>query len=132
MSENISIQEGGRIRAFGPVHRLCTTKQDGGMQYWVPESEVPLGTKTVYRNGLYNPADDDKYGYSRFEVDVSDGGTAPGKDSNGNDYTWGKDSSGNLWSTKAPAYITIETPPSKTVYVDGESIDLTGIVIEGN
>jgi len=131
MSENITIQEGGRNRAFGPVEKIRTATQDGKTQLWVPRSSVPLGEKSVYRNGTYNPSDDEKYGYSRFEVDVSDSGAATGHGNDGKDYTWSVDNLGNLVEEKAPTRIVIDPPPSFVGrYHDGDAMRYDGMVVK--
>ena len=131
MSENITIQEGGKNRAFGPVEKIRTATQDGKAQLWVPRSSVPLGEKSVYQNGTYNPADDEKYGYSRFEVDVSDSGAATGHGQDGKDYTWSTDGAGNLFSEKSPTRIVIDPQPTFLgKYHDGDPMRYDGMVVK--
>lgn len=129
MSKNIVIQEGGVGKTL-TVDKLKTSTVGGGSCQWVPEDETQLGTKYISENGTYRASDDGYYGYS--EVTVSGVGTATGKDPDGS----GDDAqatvdpdTGEIVITKFPESIKITTAPQKSQYVDGETIDLTGIVV---
>lgn len=129
MSKDITIQEGGTARTFTGVTKLKTAQAGGGSVYWVPEGETQLGHKSISADGTYYAADDGYYG---FEYVVVNGIT--GKDPNADDdddHNITVDpNTGDLVNTRLPASIAITTLPSKTGYVDGETIDLTGIVVK--
>lgn len=78
MSRNPSIQEGGATKTASNVNRLVTALQAGGVCYWVPEDEHMLMTKYAPKNGLYLPADDGVFAFSKVTVNVPGG--APGMD----------------------------------------------------
>lgn len=78
MSRNPSILEGGAAKTMSNVSRLVTALQAGGVCYWVPEDERMLVTKYVSKNGLYLPAEDSVFAYSKLTVSVPGG--APGID----------------------------------------------------
>ena len=138
MSKNITIQEGGTVKTM-TVHKLKTTLVAGGTCLWVPEDEVSLGTKHITENGTYTASEDGKYGYSQVTVNVPGGaGGSPGGVGStvvGKDPTTGEDQAvtvnenGELETTRLPESIAITTQPTKTEYIDGETIDTTGIVV---
>ena len=151
MSKNISIQEGGTAKTM-TVNKLKTTLVAGGTCLWVPEDEVSLGTKHITENGTYTASEDGKYGYSQVTVNVpggagsatssgtptSSGGSTPGgigssvvgtDPTDGNEYAVGVDDDGNLVKTKVPSSIAVVKDPNKTEYVDGETIDYSGIIV---
>lgn len=144
-----SIQEGGTAKNL-TCAKLKTAKQGGGSMFWVPEEEVQLGTKSINKNGTYKASSDDKYGYSQVIVNVSGGsgsadssgkptGTTPPGGSGsavvgvdpetGNEQVIGVDESGNLVTTPIPSSIKVITPPTKTDYTEGETMDYSGIVV---
>lgn len=139
MSKNITIQEGGVARQFGGVAKLRTDQQGGGSVYWVPEEEVQLETKSITENGTYYAADDGVYGWDTINVNVPGGtGGDPGgigssivgtDPDDGEEYYIGVDDNGELVKIKLPVRIEVTTPPTKTEYEDGETIDPTGIVV---
>ena len=151
MSKNIAIQEGGTAKSM-TVHKLKTTLVAGGTCLWVPEDEVSLGTKHITENGTYTALEDGKYGYSQVTVNVpggagsasssgtptTSGGTTPGgtgsavvgtDPTDGNEYGVGVDENGNLVTTKIPSSISVGKAPDKTDYIDGETIDYSGIIV---
>lgn len=130
MSKNIVIQEGGIGKQL-TVDKLKTNLVGGVTCLWVPEDERSLGTKHISENGTYKASDDGYYGYS--EVTVSGVGEVTGKapDGSGDDATATVDpETGEIVITKAPYSISVTTPPSKTSYVDGESINTSGMVVK--
>lgn len=129
MSKNIIIQEGGLGKQL-TADKLKTNLVGGGSCLWVPEDETALGTKYISENGTYRAANDGYYGYS--EVTVSGVGTVTGKDPDtGEDVEVHKDpDTGEIVETVIPASISVTTPPSKTDYNDGETIDFTGMVVK--
>lgn len=157
MSKNIIIQEGGTDYQFTAT-KLKTNKVGGGTCLWVPEDEVNLKTKRITTNGKHIASDDGAYGFKSVNVNVKGGSgsanssgapvttydsdgyveNAPGgigsavvgTDSQTGEWiTVGVDSNGNLVSTPIPASIVIITPPTKTSYNEGETIDFSGIVV---
>ena len=129
MSKNIVIQEGGVGKQL-TADKLKTNLVGGGTCLWVPEDETQLGTKYISENGTYKASDDGYYGYS--EVTVSGVGTVTGKDSDGDDATVTTDpETGEIIITKLPYSISVVTPPTKTVYTNGETIDFSGMVVKG-
>lgn len=126
MSKNIIIQEGGQPKTL-TADKLDTTLSGGGWQDWIPEDNVPLGTKSITEDGTYKASSENLYGYS--EVTVRGIGTATGKDSNGNTHVISTDTQGMLVDKILPERIIITTLPTKLIYADGESIDLTGMVV---
>ena len=151
MSKNITIQEGGTAKQM-TVNKLKTTLVAGGTCLWVPEDEVSLGTKHITENGTYTASEDGKYGYSQVVVNVpggagsadssgtptTSGGTTPGgigsavvgtDPTDGNEYGVGVDENGNLVTTKIPSSISVGKAPDKTNYIDGETIDYSGIIV---
>lgn len=148
MSKNISIAEGGVARQF-TVDEVDTPKVGGGMQPFVPKDEVRLTTKHISKNGTYPAASDGYYGFKSVTVNVPGGsgsadshgkpsGTIPpgdigsaviGEDEDGNDAVIGVDKDGKLVKTPIPTTIVLVTPPTKTEYTDGETMDYTGIVV---
>lgn len=127
MSKNITIQEGGVAKQL-TVAKLKTNLADSGTCLWVPEDEVTLGTKTITADGTYNASDDGYYGYS--QVIVSGTGSVTGIDGDGDEATVTTDGGGNLVETKQPSSIVVTTPPTKTSYRDGETINYTGMVVK--
>lgn len=139
MSKNISIAEGGQGKQM-TVDKLKTNLVAGGTCLWVPEDEVDLGTKSISANGTYAAASDGKYGYSQVTVNVPGGAGGPpgeagssivGTDpTDGEEYVERIDENGNIVKTLMPSGIQVTTPPTKTTYVAGETLDFTGIVVK--
>lgn len=127
MSKDGIIQEGGRGKTI-TADKLRTSVVGGGDCLWVPEDEVQLSEKTINENGVYMAADDGYYGYS--QVTVNGIGAATGRGADGNDYTVHTDGDGNLVEEKIPSRIEVVTPPTRTTYGDGETIDFSGIVVK--
>lgn len=127
MSKNITIQEGGQGKQF-TAHKLKTNLVGGGTCLWVPEDETNLGTKHISENGTYNASDDGYYGYS--SVTVSGVGSVTGTDGDGDEATVTKGQDGGLVTEKIPSSIRVTTPPTKTVYNDGDAIEYGGMVVK--
>jgi len=145
-----TIKEGDESKSL-TLQMLEVKKQGGGTEYFVRKSDVNLGTKSVNKNGTYTAASDSKYGFSQFSVNVRGGngsadshGKPTGGDikpggagsavvgtdpETGNDVVVGVDEDGNLVNTPLPSSIVLVTPPTKTDYNDGETIDLSGAVV---
>lgn len=126
MSKEIIIKEGGTAKQFD-TDKLETNIAAGGTCLWVPEDETQVGEITITKNGVYNAADDGLYGY--YKVTVNGIGYAVGLDSDGDEaMTYSDD--GELVTEKIPSSIDIDTPPTKTEYYDGDTIDYSGIVVK--
>lgn len=148
--KKIIVYEGGQEHIF-EAKKLRTPLQEGGTCDWVPEDDVQLTTKSISKNGTYNASSDDAYGYSKVTVNVSGGngsadshGKPTGGDikpggagsavvgtdpETGNDVVVGVDEEGNLVTTPIPSAIEIITPPTKTEYTEGETMDYNGIIV---
>lgn len=128
MSKNIVIQEGGIGKQL-TVDKLRTNLAAGSACLWVPEDEIHLGTKIISENGTFSARDDGLYGYS--EVTVSGIGSVTGYDPDtGEEVEVHRDpTTGEIVETVIPTEIRIVTPPTKTSYTHGETIDYSGIVV---
>lgn len=145
MSKNITIKEGGTAKTM-TVNKIKTNVVGGGSCLWVPEDEVPVGTKHITQNGTYEAGSDNLYGYKIITVDVPGGagGSTPGSSGTpggigstivGKDPETGEeqavtvDENGELVTTRLPEKIAVTTRPTKTEYTDGQTINPTGIVV---
>ena len=148
MSVNIAIEEGGVARQFTAAE-IETKKVGGGSRDWVPKNEVRLTTKHISKNGTYPASSDGYYGFKFVTVNVPGGsGSADssgkpsgtilpggagsaivGEDEDGNDAVLGVDEQGKIVKTPIPSAIHIITPPTKTEYVEGETIIHDGLVV---
>ena len=139
MSKDIAIKEGDYAKQFGGVKKIRINNVGGGTSYWVPEDETVLGTKHITENGTYKASEEvDEhqqnrgwYGYG--EVTVSGIGTASGIDpATGEQSTTETDPNTNeLVTKKDVTSIAFITYPNKSVYYDGETIDLSGALVCG-
>ena len=136
MSENLSILDGELRRQFAPVDRLIVDNQGGGVSPWVISDFLDISTLSVSENGLYLAAEEEYDCYEEVEVDISeelgegDYRRITGKDPNldpNNDYAAGLDENGNLTKEMIPAAIHIVVPPRKRKYLEGETLDFSGI-----
>lgn len=147
MSESAVILEGEVARRFNPVDKLRATNQDSSVSDWVPADTLDLGSLMASENTLYLAnIDDDCDAYEEVEVDVStdledaDDETKnthkiTGKGQDGNDYAVSVDGDGNLTTEMVPAAIHIVVPPRKRKYLEGETLDFSGIhvyLMDGN
>ena len=130
MSEAIKIKEGGVDRSQNQINKLKTNTVGGGVCFWVPETERQTDDKRITANGTYTAEDDGLYGYDEITVSVPNTGSMSGKGADGNDYSITVDDNGYIVETKIPSAIQITTPPPKVSYVEGETIDYTGIVVK--
>lgn len=146
MSENITILEGGKAENFGQIAKLKTSN-GSGYDLWVPEKDVDAKSLSVKKNGLYHTREyiptkeeykdknrhfyENIYGWDTVTVSVKSKVT--GKKRKGGDdvdVSVEVDDDGNLIEKELPTYISIITPPRKTGYYDGDSIDIAGIVVK--
>ena len=148
MSENITILEGGKAENFGQIAKLRTNNGDG-YDLWVPEKDVDTKSLSVKKNGLYytnqyEPTSSEKkdgkaydiYGWDTITVSVKQKVTGKKKkrkpDGTEIDVpaTVEVDDNGNLVEKELPTAIMVITPPRKTGYHAGETIDIAGIVVK--
>lgn len=127
MSKNIAIKEGGISKTL-TVDKLKTDLVGGGSCMWVPEDGMRLTTKHITENGTYRAESEGYYGYS--EVTVNGIGTAKGTDGDGDDAIVTTGPNGELETKKLPSSIQVVTPPTNTDYVDGATIDFSGMVVK--
>jgi len=139
MSKNIIIQEGGNGKQF-TASKLNTALVGGGSCNWVPEDETQLVSLSVSENGTYTASSEGHYGYSQVTVNVAGGaGGAPGgagssiigTDTDGDTVVSTVEDDGTITTEKQVDRIRIGVMPTKTVYVDGEAIDVTGMTVMG-
>lgn len=132
MAKDISITEGGKSALFAPTRRLVTSLQEGGTCAWVPEDETKTKTLSTRENGTFYP-DEGYYGFSKVTVNVPKGISGTGHNIDGLDpdieYFFEVDDGGNIVTTELPSSIVVTTPPTKTSYTEGETIDFTGIEV---
>ena len=117
----------------------------------VDPKKYPVKSKSISENGTYAAGNEGLHGYSSVHVSVRGGGkyTDPdtgntvvpdaginngcaivGKDEDGDEAMVRVDG-GGLTERKMADHITIDTPPNKLVYADGERISLAGIIVRG-
>ena len=117
----------------------------------VDPKKYPVKSKSISENGTYVAGNEGLHGYSSVHVSVRGGGkyTDPdtgntvvpdaginngcaivGKDEDGDEAMVRVDG-GGLTERKMADHITIDTPPNKLVYADGERISLAGIIVRG-
>lgn len=131
MSANTSITEGGKPRPFGPVKALMVQGEDGKYYPWFPESDRALGTLSVDKNGIYRARDWGVYGWGRVYVNVPQNEGVTGRDPDtGEEVYVHPDPEGELVKDVLPVEIRVTTPPTKTIYTDGETIDISGMVVK--
>ena len=111
------------------VDKLRTPGIGGSDITWIPEEKTRCESLSVSANGTYAAADAGKYGYNYVVVNVP-GNSVTGTDGDGDEATATVDpDTGEIEITKIPSSIRVTTLPSKTIYVDGETIVYTGIVV---
>lgn len=111
------------------VDKLRTPGIGGSDITWIPEEKTRCESLSVSANGTYAAADAGKYGYNYVVVNVP-GNSVTGTDDDGDEATATVDpDTGEIEITKIPSSIRVTTLPSKTIYVDGETIIYTGIVV---
>ena len=129
MIEPISINEGNIARIMS-AKRLKTAVNGGGSCMWVRATDVVKNTLSVSENGVNVAADSGVYCWDQVNVNVSDSGSVSGKGQDGKPYVVSKGGDGSLSISELPATIVVDVPPTVTTYSDGETIDLTGMVVK--
>lgn len=134
MSKNIIIQNNGVSVTYTGAKKIKTRNAKGGTLYWLPEGEQPTAVKNITANGTYKASDENLYAYSQAIVNVPGAAkdSETGRDrTDGNDYNVTVDpQTDEIVKTKIPSGIIIATPPTKTTYTDGETINYSGMVVK--
>ena len=112
------------------LHKLRTPGLGGSAVTWVPDADTICDRLDVTANGSYSAAEAGKYGYDYVVVSV------PGSSVTGRDPDTGEEvevhpdpETGEIVTTVLPTEIRVITPPAKTDYAAGETIDYTGIAV---
>lgn len=138
MSKNIIIKEGNTPQPFNGVKKIRINNIGSGYSYWVPEDETRLGTKSINKNGTYKASKDDLYGYSQVTVSgigstdftAQEGDQIGGMALDPNeDYTHEEDGEGGSTVKLTPKSIRFDRQPYRTIYADGDDIDLAGAIV---
>lgn len=157
MAKTVNMKVGGTARTYSGVSTLNTQGAGSQAMDWVPEDETSMGVLRAKENGQYEPSG--FYAYSKASVLVRGGNAAyveveqpdgsvrvewvvPGPStspraggvvgvdrSDGNSYYVYVGDDGMLHKAKVPSVATLSSPPAKTEYGDGDSMDYTGAVI---
>lgn len=122
MSKSAVIKEGDIGRKISPLTKLKINKQNSGNCYWLSGDDHAIDEKSVTSNGLYLPADDNLFAYSRIDVDVQFGNMI----SSNNKVVY-VDKNGDLHEDGLPTQIRAVMPNKS--YTGGEEIDLTKAVV---
>lgn len=131
MAQRAIIGINGELLPFSEdVAKLRTPGIDGSTITWVPDADTKCAALTVRANGTYNASDKGVYGFDYVAVSV------PGESVTGKDPTTGQEvvvtkdpDTGEIVETVVPTEIRVITPPTKTTYTHGETIDYSGIVV---
>lgn len=129
MSQNIKIKEGGTAMTFGGLDRLIVPLSGSGESQWIPKSTVSAPDKSIDKNGTYKASSEGVYGWEQVSVSVQQSDHVTGKGPDGNNYTVSVDDNGDIQETKIPYSIVVTTPPTKTIYDDGDTIDFSGMIV---
>ena len=112
------------------LDKIQTQAIGGGSVTWVPEADTRCVALTVTENGSKSASEEGVYGWNYVAVSV------PGSSVTGIDPATGQETTvtvdpetGDIVKTVAPTEIRVTTPPTKTDYTEGETIDYSGIVV---
>ena len=133
MAKDIIIQNNGVAVTYTGKNLIKTRNAKGGTLRWLPEGEQPTASKVIRENGTYKAEDENLFAYSQAIINISaSADSVTGRDrTDGNDYNITVDeTTQQIEKTKIPSGIIIATPPTKTAYVDGETIDYSGMVVK--
>ena len=134
MSKNITIKEGGKSRAFGPVKALMVDGGDNEFYPWYPAGQSS-NILAVNENKIYQAKDYSVLCWGQVDVDVPNmippTYSVIGKDRDTNDVygVYVDQETGELVRVVLPVAITVSQYPTKTDYVIGETIDYSGIKV---
>lgn len=131
MAQRAIININGDLIPFSEdLDRIRTPGLGGSAVTWVPDADTICDQLKVTANGTYSAAEAGKYGYDYVFVSV------PGSSVTGRDPDTGEEvevhpdpETGEIVTTVLPTEIRVITPPAKTDYADGETIDYSGIVV---
>lgn len=131
MAQRAIININGDLIPFSEdLDRIRTPGLGGSAVTWVPDADTKCDQLKVTANGTYSAAEAGKYGYDYVVVSV------PGSSVTGRDPDTGEEvevhpdpETGEIVTTVLPTEIRVITPPNKTDYADGETIDYSGIVV---
>lgn len=133
MAKDIIIQNNGVAVTYTGKNLIKTRNAKGGTLRWLPEGEQPTASKVIRENGTYKAEDENLFAYSQAIINISaSADSVTGRDrTDGNDYNITvNETTQQIEKTKIPSGIIIATPPTKTAYVDGETIDYSGMVVK--
>lgn len=131
MAQRAIININGDLIPFSEnLDRIRTPGLGGSAVTWVPDADTICDQLKVTANGTYSAAEAGKYGYDYVVVSV------PGSSVTGRDPDTGEEvevhpdpETGEIVTTVLPTEIRVITPPAKTDYTNGETIDYSGIVV---
>ena len=130
MAQRVIIGINGELTPFdASLDKIRTPGIEASYVTWVPDADTRCETLNVTANGNYVAADEDKYGYDYVTVSV------PGSSVTGRDPDTGEEvevhtgPDGEIVETVLAIEIRVTTPPTKITYIDGETIDYSGIVV---
>lgn len=112
------------------LDKLRTSGVGGDSITWVPDADTRCAQLKVTANGSYAASDRNVYGFDYVPVSVP-GTSVTGKDpETGNEKQVTVDpETGEIVETVIPSEIRVTTPPTKTTYTHGETINYSGIVV---
>lgn len=112
------------------LDRIQTPGIGSGSVTWLPEADTRCETLNVTANGTYSAQQAGKYGYDYVTVSVP-GSSVTGKDpATGEEVVVRPDpETGEIVKELLPVRIEVTTPPTRTEYTHGETIDYSGIVV---
>lgn len=131
MAQRAIININGDLIPFSEdLDRIRTPGLGGSAVTWVPDANTICDQLKITANGTYSAAEAGKYGYDYVVVSV------PGSSVTGRDPDTGEEvevhpdpETGEIVTTVLPTEIRVITPPAKTDYADGETIDYSGIMV---
>ena len=110
--EALAIKEGGKAVKLYDVHHISVNKTDSSRLSMMSEPLLIVDDISINKTGTYSAYDYDKYGFDEVTVDISSSGGG-----------------GGGGSTTKPDEIRITKQPNKVEYFEGDTIDITGMVV---
>lgn len=131
MAQRAIIGINGELTPFdASLDKIRTPGIGASSVTWGPDADTRCTSLRVTANGTYNAAQRGDYGYDYVTVSV------PGTSVTGKDPATGEEKqvtvnpeTGEIEETVLPTEIRVTTPPTKTTYTNGETIDYSGIVV---